>query len=54
MPEYLQEIKKTIYRIKYFLVGCYGLRKYKKQIERDEELAKELQNGTQSNRRTEN
>ena len=23
----------------------YGLRKYKKQIERDEEIAKELQNG---------
>ena len=31
----------------------YGLRKYKKQIERDEEIAKELQNGNQSDRRTE-
>ena len=30
-----------------------GLRKYKKQIERDEEIAKELQNGNQSNRSTE-
>jgi len=27
----------------------YGLRKYKKQIERDEEIAKELQDGNQSN-----
>ena len=25
--------------------GCKGLRKYKKQIERDEEIAEELQNG---------
>lgn len=30
----------------------YGLRKYKKQIERDEEIAKELQNGNQSIKRT--
>ena len=36
-----------------FSCRLYGLRKYKKQIERDEELAKELQNGTQSDRRTE-
>ena len=26
----------------------YGLRKYKKQIERDEEIAKELQDGNKS------
>ena len=32
----------------------YGLRKYKKQIERDEEIAKELQDGNKSNRRAEN
>ena len=31
----------------------YGLRKYKKQIERDEELVKELQDGNQSNAGTE-
>lgn len=31
----------------------YGLRKYKKQIERDEEIAKELQDGNKSVRRTE-
>ena len=36
-----------------FSCGLYGLRKYKKQIERDEEIAKELQNGNQSDRRTE-
>ena len=31
--------------------GCKGLRKYKKkQIERDEEIAEELQNGNKSNR----
>ncbi len=31
----------------------YGLRKYKKQIEGDEEIAKELQNGDRSNAGTE-
>ena len=30
-----------------------GLRKYKKQIERDEEIAKELQDGNQSDSRAE-
>ena len=33
-----------------FPVGCKGLRKYKKQIERDEEIAKELQNRNKSDR----
>ena len=33
-----------------FSVGCKGLRKYKKLIERDEELAEELQDGNKSNR----
>ena len=32
----------------------YGLRKYKKQIEGDEESAKELQDGNKSDSRTEN
>ena len=32
----------------------YEFRKYKKQIERDEEIAKELQDGDKSNRGTEN
>ena len=32
------------------LVGCKGYRKYKKQIERDEEIAEELQDGNESNR----
>ena len=36
-----------------FSCRLYGLRKYKKQIERDEEIAKELQNGNQSDRGTE-
>ena len=31
-------------------VGCKGLRKYKKQIERDEEIAEELQDGNKPNR----
>lgn len=35
-----------------FSCRLYGLRKYKNQIERDEEIAKELQNGNQSNSRT--
>ena len=30
--------------------GCKGLRKYKKLIERDEEIAEELQDGNKSNR----
>ena len=32
----------------------YGLHKYKRQIERDEEIAEELQNGNKSNRGAEN
>ena len=31
-------------------VGCKGLRKYKKLIESDEEIAEELQGGNKSNR----
>ena len=30
--------------------GCKGLRKYKKQIERDEDIAEELQDGINSYR----
>ena len=33
-----------------FSCRLYGLRKYKKQIERDEEIAKELQDRNKSNR----
>ena len=33
-----------------FPAGCNGFRKYKKQIERDEEIAEELQDGNKSNR----
>lgn len=36
-----------------FSCRLYGLRKYKKQIEGDEEIAKELQNGNKSVRGTE-
>ena len=32
-----------------FSCRLYGLRKYKKQMERDEEIAKDLQDGNQSN-----
>ena len=35
-----------------FSCRLYGLRKYKKQIERDEEIAKGLQDGNQSVKRT--
>ena len=35
-----------------FSCRLYGLRKYKKQIERDEEIAKELQDRNKSNRGT--
>ena len=37
-----------------FSYRLYGFREYKKQIEGDEELAKELQNGTQSDVGAEN
>ena len=37
-----------------FSCRLYGLRKYKKQIERDEEIAKELQDGNQSDSRAKN
>ena len=33
-----------------FPAGCNGLRKYKKLIERDEEIAEELQDGNKSDR----
>ena len=36
-----------------FSCRLYGLRKYKKQIERDMEIAKELQDGNPSDRRAE-
>ena len=36
-----------------FSCQLQGLRKYKKQIERDEEIAEELQDGNKSNRRAE-
>ena len=36
-----------------FFCRLYGLRKYKKQIEKDEEIAKELQDGNKSDRGTE-
>ncbi len=39
--------------LRVFSCRLYGLRKYKKQIERDEEIAKELQDGNKSNRRAE-
>lgn len=37
-----------------FSCRLYGLRKYKKQIEKDEDIAKELQDGNQSDSRAEN
>ena len=37
-----------------FSSRLYGLRKYKKQIERDEEIVKELQDGDPSHTRAEN
>ena len=37
----------------YSPAGCKGLRKYKKLIERDEEIAEEFQNRNKSNRRAE-
>ena len=39
--------------LRVFSCRLYGLRKYKKQIERDEEIAKELQDGNKSDRGTE-
>ena len=36
-----------------FSCQLQGLRKYKKQIERDEEIAEELQDGNKSDRRAE-
>lgn len=37
-----------------FSCRLYGLRKYKKQIKEDEDIAKELQDGNKSNIGTEN
>ena len=48
--ELVQDIVSMLHVFSYRL---YGLRKYKKQIEGDEEIAKELQNGNKSVRGTE-
>ena len=46
-----EELVKDIVSILHvFSCRLYGLRKYKKQIERDEESAKELQDRNKSNR----
>ena len=50
-----EELVKDIVSILHvFSCRLYGLRKYKKQIERDEEIAKELQDRNKSNRGAEN
>lgn len=49
-----EELVKDIVSILHiFSCRLYGLRKYKKQIERDEEIAKELQDGNKPVSRTE-
>ena len=46
-----EELVKDIVSILHvFSCRLYGLRKYKKQIERDEEIAKDLQDRNKSNR----
>ena len=45
-------VQDTVSILHVFSSRLYGLRKYKKQIERDGEIAKELQNGDKSDRRT--
>ena len=42
-------VQDIVYILHVFSCRLYGLRKYKKQIERDEEIAKELQDGNQPN-----
>lgn len=45
-----EELVQDIILIPYvFSCKIYGMRKYKKKIEEDEEIAKSLQNGNQSN-----
>ena len=48
--ELVQDIVSILHE---FSGRLYGLRKYKKQIEMDEEIAKELQDGNKSDRGTE-
>ena len=43
-------VKDIVSILHVFSCRLYGLRKYKKQIERDEEIAKELQDRNKSNR----
>ena len=51
IEELVQDIVSILHVFSYRL---YGLCKYKKQIERDEEIAKELQNGNKSDSRAKN
>ena len=49
-----KELMQDIVSIRHvFSCRLYGLRKYKKQIEKDEEIAKELQDRNKSDRGTE-
>ena len=48
--ELVQDIVSILHE---FSCRLYGLRKYKKQIEKDEDIAKELQDGNKSDRGTE-
>ena len=47
--EFVQDIISILH---VFSCRLYGLRKYKNQIQEDEEIAKELQNGNKPNIRT--
>lgn len=49
--EFVQDIISILH---VFSCRLYGLRKYKNQIKKDEDIAKELQDGNKSNRRAEN
>ena len=55
MPDCLQEIlvQDIVSILHVFSCRLYGLRKYKKQIEKDEEIAKELQDRNKTDRGTE-
>ena len=59
LDEVMEQKIKTIivaHKDRFIRFSCrlYGLRKYKKQIEGDEEIAKELQNGSKSDSRAKN
>lgn len=48
--DFAELLNVSVKTLQIFSCKIYGMRKYKKKIEEDEEIAKSIQNGNKSNR----